>query len=227
MVAGSSKPQASKNFSSCSRAASSFQVRSRRMIPAARRRPARARPWRSARWRGRSGPGNRCGSAASRALQLPQLRLGLAALLGQRQRAAGAGDLGVLGQLRRHLGQRLAAPRPRRPSASRARIRPPQASAFSGSCCSRALNSSPACSASPSSSAALRLGEQVGAGHRAAGELQQRLDEALDLGFRQRALEQVGDLALPEGGDGGHRLQRQAELGELARPAPGSCRCRS
>ncbi len=33
--------------------------------------------------------------------------------------------------------------------------------------------------------------------------------------FRQRALEQVGDLALPEGGDGGDGLQRQAELGEL------------
>ena len=31
--------------------------------------------------------------------------------------------------------------------------------------------------------------------------------------IRQRALEQVGDLALPEGGDGRHRLHRQAELG--------------
>ena len=33
--------------------------------------------------------------------------------------------------------------------------------------------------------------------------------------FRQRALEQVEDLALPEGDDGRHRLQRQAHLRQL------------
>jgi hypothetical protein len=62
----------------------------------------------------------------------------------------------------------------------------------------------------------LRFGEQIGGGHRAAGGLQQRLDEAFDLGFGLRALEDVGDLALPERGDRGDRLHRQAELGELA-----------
>ncbi len=62
----------------------------------------------------------------------------------------------------------------------------------------------------------LGLGHQIGPRHLAAGGLEQALDEALHLGFRQRALEQVEDLALPEGDHRGHRLQRQAHLGELA-----------
>ena len=60
------------------------------------------------------------------------------------------------------------------------------------------------------------LGQQVGGGHLAASRLQQPLDEGLHLRLGDGALEQVGDLALPEGGDGGHRLQRQAELRELS-----------
>ena len=102
---------------------------------------------RSARWPGRSAPGNRpdprppapAGSAAA--------TLALRPFLGQRQRAAGAGDLGMVGELRRHLGQRL--PRlvlaVRAPSASgsgRPRRRGSPVPAASSS-----LNSSPACSA--------------------------------------------------------------------------------
>ena len=59
------------------------------------------------------------------------------------------------------------------------------------------------------------IGEQIGGGHRTAGQLQQAFDKALHIGFGQRALEYVSDLALPECGDRRDRLHRKAELREL------------
>ena len=148
-------------------------------------------------------------------LELAELTLGAAAFLGERQRAAGAGDFGMVGDLRRDLGQRrmrflLAAEGDQRAQQSAPGVRvlrllfQQRAEQFG-----RVIRLSLV-------QRGARLGEQVGAGHAAAPELQQRLDEAFDLGLRQRALKHVGDLALPECGDRGHRLQREPDLRELA-----------
>ena len=61
----------------------------------------------------------------------------------------------------------------------------------------------------------LAFGDEIRGGGGGAGEFEQGFDEAFDFAFRQRALKRVGDLALPEGNDGGDGLQRQAHLAEL------------
>ncbi len=88
-------------------------------------------------------------------------------------------------------------------------------SGFSGSSCRTAPNSSAASWGWSVGEGGLGLGQQVGRGHRAACEFEDLFDEALDLAFGQGALEQVGDLALPEGGDGRDGLHGQAEPGQL------------
>ena len=52
----------------------------------------------------------------------------------------------------------------------------------------------------------LRLGQQISGRHGSAREFEQRFGEPANLGFGQRALEKICDLALPERRDRGHRL---------------------
>ncbi len=153
------------------------------------------------------------------ALERTRLPRHTPAFLGQRQCAAGAGDFRVLGDLLRHLRQRVlrlrlvthgqqGADQPA-PRLGRLRVRVQQRAIRIG----RNIRL-------PGLQCLPRFGQQIGAGHAAAGHLQQRLDKALQLALGQRALEHVGDLPLPERGHRGDRLQGQTQLRQLLHQRP-------
>ena len=77
------------------------------------------------------------------------------------------------------------------------------------------MNSSPASSARSVFERGLGLSEHFGGWHCPTRELQELFHEALHLAFRLGTLEQIGDLTLPEGGDGWDGLHRQPHPGQL------------